>query len=471
MDASLPAWRTLVQTFLEEGFRIAKDRGDIAGDAPGYEALARDILERNDLVSAATIGRYLHGEQREDALKRALYLAHPTRPRPGRIVQAISAFAAVFGPRLKIVTTNFDDLIEDELDQLGEKLRVRVVTRDGLETIRDDGTGSIEITHLHGLLPYADSPRGSIVLDDEDYAISSVRPPGEVLPDILTDDPTLFVGLSMTDPDLVAACYLAHESYSEAELRNLPWFGLFVGESAGIPVVTRRYVEKRLDHMGIHPVRLASYGQISQILYEAIHRRGLEASEYWSDESNARYGTRFMEWRRRIDTKYPGCQGGDHFDRAQGDIHDQLGELVETVRDGLPAGDPSEFLAAHLWVRRPNENFLGDLELWGSSAHLHRTSSTLRARRRPIEFGTQLPAVDSIYFGSVNIRNLRPDPRTNWGAVLAIPVELWHEEFENLLVGTISISSNKEMHESVLRDRDEGFIDRIQDFGEEWLTP
>ena len=73
--------------------------------------------------------------------------------------------------------------------------------------------------------------------------------------------PTLFLGLSLTDPNIVAACHLLKAT------QNRPWYGLFVGDGDEDPVV-QRYSAQRLKELKITPLPLASFGQISQVIYE-----------------------------------------------------------------------------------------------------------------------------------------------------------------------------------------------------------
>jgi len=481
IDAGLPSWPELVRCFLENGFLAAIARNEIARDGPSYVELADHFLKTQDVLAAATMGRYLHGDRRDLAIKEALYQEHKARPRAGRIINAIASIALTYGPRagrtkLRIITTNYDDLIEHELiETLGLPLKIFVVdgTREPdeqLVAIHDDGADSIEIYHLHGYMPYGENQPifGSVILDEKDFAVSAVRPPGQILPGVLTKYPTLFIGLSMTDPNLVAACFQQTGIHNPKEL---PWFGLFVKDVTTVPEVSTRYVQMRLDHMGIHPLSLASFGQISQVLYEIILRAG--DRNYWEDDSAGRYGLRFLNWRRAIEEKYPCAHGGDRYLDQQGQIHAELGNLVESLLTGpLQDADESEHLATHLWVRKPTETFLGELELWGSSAHLHREPWSLRSRTRTIEGDTGLGSVDSVYYAAIQRRNTAADQDAHWQAQISVPIELDDiDGFENLIVGAVSLSSNKPMHRSALQDQADDVVEALHSFGKAFLTP
>jgi hypothetical protein len=478
LDAGLPLWPGLVRTFLEEGFKKAIDSGEIVpapfpdGSTETYSSLASQVIETQDILRAATIGRYLHGERREEAIKEALYHQARVRPRPGRIIKAIGALAHSLGPRLRIITTNFDDLIEYELDEATD-VRYRIYTNsetEQLELVGERGSPedeAVDIFHLHGYAPFQGEPKGTLILDDEDFSLSPVRPPGEVLPALLDDDATLFIGLSMTDPNLVAACYQAQRQRGRSPI---PWHGLFVGKSMSTPDNLAWYLSRSIQGMGINPLDLASYGQVSQVIYEVV-RRLADGEDYWADQGRSRYGHRFSTWSSRLDGRYGHVQHGDRYDAVHQEIHQDLCRLLREIQeDDLPALSPEEHLAVHLWVRRPGA-ILGTLELWGSSAHVHRQGWSLAAQNLSIEGNTGLPVVDSVYQASIQVRNKATGPQSRWQSVVAVPIELTETDYENCVVGVISISSTVEMSSSVLRERRDAALERILRFGMEMLTP
>lgn len=89
-DAGLPQWGRLVKTYLENGFREAIDT-DLIDSSCDPAILAEQVLMQNrDVVAAASIGRYLHEDRRDDAIKSALYRGVRARPRAGRVVTAIA---------------------------------------------------------------------------------------------------------------------------------------------------------------------------------------------------------------------------------------------------------------------------------------------------------------------------------------------------------------------------------------------
>jgi len=465
MDAGLPGWSDLVRTFLESALQMAKRQGWISSP---YDELTELILSQQDTLSAASMGRYLCGDQRDQRLKMALYDGQTLPPPTGRIGKAISDLALAFGSQLRIITTNYDDTIERQLLSTGRvQVNVQTVTEQGLESVKGVADGAVSIVHLHGYAPYEQEPVGPLVLDEKDYAMSKARPPGQVLPELLSGHgPVLFVGLSMTDPNLVAACNIAQLNL--ANKQSTPWFGLFVGEAENADL--QSFIQQRLRQLGIQPIQLVSYGQISQVLYEILYRV-VRREEYWSDSTDYRYGRRIEAWRTALMRTYRSAQGGDDFAHEHNRLHETLSSLVDTLQaEVFTEASSDENLAAHLWVRHPREESLGELELWGSSAHLHREAWSLKAQTIPIASGSEVPAVDSVFFASVQRRNRSPQS-SRWQAIVAVPIELVDDPYPHLIVGSITLSSTMTMDKSAIPQHFDDIVRRLQQFGRQWLTP
>ena len=464
MDAGLPSWRGLVETFLQSGFQIAKQQSSLSSPP---EALTQQVLDRQDVMSAASVGRLLFGKHRDDALKLALYAGRTSAPSPGRIGMAIAELALAFGAKLRILTTNYDDTVERAIRSAGGSVNIQVATAKGVVPVGEADPEAVCVVHLHGFAPYDGEGRGPLILDEKDYAFSPTRPPGQILPDLLLENgPILFVGLSMMDPNLVAAC---HIGLAGAQEKSVPWFGLFVGEVDNSEL--QKLIRGRLTEMGIHTISLLSYGQISQVLYEVLHRIA-KGPEYWSDKPRLRYGKRFEAWREALIRRYPSAQGGDDFASEQDRLHKALSHEIELLHtDILTDANAEEHLALHLWVRRPREESLGDLELWGSSAHVHREAWSLETQRVVITKDSSFPAVDSVMFASVQRRNRTPGS-SRWQATVAVPIELTDDPiYAHLIVGSITLSSTLAMGASAIGQHFDQVVRRLHGFGVAWLSP
>ena len=103
-----------------------------------------------------------------------------------------------------IINYNFDDLIEKNLDLL--RIKYHSVYSDGIKTNSDE----LGIYHVHGFLPqseedYKDLEKSLLVFSEEGYHKLLLEPYNWANMNqlnFLTNDTCLFIGLSMTDPNL-----------------------------------------------------------------------------------------------------------------------------------------------------------------------------------------------------------------------------------------------------------------------------
>jgi len=469
LDAGLPSWAGLVRSLLETGFS-AEIRSHSIEPPPGatYETLAQAVIEGRDLIEAATLARFLHGDNRTGAIKTALYEQAKTAPEPGRIYKAVTALCGLLGGRIRIVTTNFDDILEQSISKNTKfEPQALIIGPDGdLTPSKKYPKGDIQVVHLHGMLPYDGEPEGPIILDERDFSVESIRPPGSVLPEVLRPaSPTLFLGLSLTDPNIVAACHLL----SSDEAR--PWYGLFLrgGDSPHVTTLGA----KRLRAMKITPLHLASFGQISQVLYELMHRT-LSGANYWDDTLKLRYGLRLEEWFARYCSSRRDLFGGDRFDST----HDSLHEALVSHLDDLTTGSGAlhdlldeEHFGLHLWVRSPSNVDLGQLRLIAASSHRYRQPWALSSQEMYIANGTGVTAVDAVYFGCEQRRNKGPRSADRWQGVVAVPIELSQSPENFLISGVMTISSTRPMASSALLDSASAVAVDLLDHGAELLSP
>jgi hypothetical protein len=458
VDAGLPDWMALVRTMLENGF-VGETRSLV--DKSSYEALAKDVLSTSDVMQAATIARFLH-DDRPAAIRSALYEKQPSPLRPGRIARALAHMCRIFDGQIRFITTNYDDLLEEAL-RIDGALRPspRYVASDGsIELVPGYDDGTVEIIHLHGFIPrLGNSSYGGLILDERDFAIEPVRPPGPVLPKLLSrDEPTLFLGLSFTDPNLVAACY----NLPVAANSRPPWHGLFVNFRDDAASV-EDYKFERIRELGVRPFKLASFGQVSQVLYEIAHRAVYGGAEYWDDDSGRRYGLRLTRWRQRFELEHRGLLGGDHFEERQQHIHEELSALLEDLTKGeLHELRPGENLGVHLWARRPgDEAGLGWLQLLGSSSNRHREPWSLNVRTEPVRGGSKSVAVRSLFYGGVQRRD-EADTSGRWSSTIAAPIDLVDSPNDFLLAGVVTLSSTASIASSVLRNHGAEAIGRLR---------
>lgn len=483
VDAGFPSWRSLLSRLLETGFnRVANDKyyaherqaveARICAEWPDeryrpsvYEYLAQVVLDRNDLRAGATIARTLHegGGGLAKAVYEAMYDTAGTAPPPGRITRSIAGLATLFyGTNVKIITTNYDDLLETAIQDSsvhGKTYRSKSRSPDGPPCRTGKFTYVVE--HVHGLLPSGgEIPKAeaALVLDERSYVKRSEAAILLMAREFDQPHPKLLVGMSLSDPNVVAALYRAHSPKAI--------YGIFVEDpNSGTDLELVSDVQHaRLDDLGVEAITLRSFGQVSQILIETRLRRFL-GDQYWSEQN--RYGHRFSSWRTAHDTRYRVPQldlvsdSEDDFSqchveflRWQNGLQAYLNQFLASLSIG-PV-DLSEHMALEVWARKPGE-FLGSIELVGSSARVIKEPWLIGSvggsnDLHEVARHTGLLAAKSVYFGAAQKQNnTAAVDRTRWQAGIAVPISLSDQPYYEIPVGSVCLLSTKRWEESVFK--------------------
>lgn len=469
-DAGLPTWPELLRTVLEDGFdahlkALPHGRRGLPNGL-SYEELASAVLDSSSASVAATVARTLHGKARDDAIWRALYSDHEYAVAPGRVAIEIARLAHTFDGKCRVLTTNYDELLELALEDFApgnSSISPKPVGIDsGLKGLARKGR--VYVQHVHGFLPASEERFGKkigpIVLDERDYALSGGNAVSVLEAMLETGDPTLFVGLSMNDPNLVHALYRCWTG--RARSGRPPWYGVFVSEtssarqddvSAAASAQLKLAARARLRDMGLKTLSLISYGQISQLLHELRLRR-YRGDDYWAAD-DGRYGVRLMCWRDDIVKRWP-ADSATKFTDTHGRIHALLNAALEGLcaRDGLLRGkQPRERLALEVWARCPAANGLGGLEMWGSTREQFRESWSLEDTRHEITASSSDPVTAAVFYGTCVMRNLAQTPETRWQSAVAIPIEVSDPPYYTLTVGAVAIRSTEPINRSIIETR------------------
>jgi hypothetical protein len=404
MEAGLPSWNDLVERLL----RVTADDG--LDEHQLAEWLRRTQTEGP--LAAAAIAKALHGED-EDAFKIALRdaLYAPFGPReygPGALAGQIAALKVKLGARLRILTVNYDGLLEAALEAAG-------LPADPYVRARAEKEGRAAVWHLHGRLmrrPTGTSWRetGKLVLAEGDYVKSTYGTfPQDWVGDCLQNTLCVFVGLSMTDPNFIRWLY------TQGADPPHPRFAVFVRQgSASTEETVREMLERaaaaRWRMSGVTPVWANYYGEVAQMLREiALRIENPDAEDF---------GPRAA---RRLAAARAVFLPDDHdaFLQAQAFLSGWLRERLDDVR--AVAGDGGADLSAHqlglgLWGV---DHDAGVVEQWALSHRELREPDA--ALRLPMRYDSRWIAVAA----AINGAPVEQDPAvytSRWRLVRGIPV-------------------------------------------------
>ncbi|RFA31969.1 hypothetical protein CAI16_19415 [Virgibacillus dokdonensis] len=175
-----------------------------------------------------------------------------------------------------IINYNFDDLIEKNLDRL--RVKYHSVYSDGVKINSDE----LGIYHVHGFLPqnkeeYEDLSKSLLVFSEEGYHKLLLEPynwANMTQLNYLTNDVCLFIGLSMTDPNLRRLLDIASQKNVEENPNHyaiLKRFTITSDNNVGDDIMTFNHVNEELQEsffkeLGINIIWVDSFDDIPLIL-------------------------------------------------------------------------------------------------------------------------------------------------------------------------------------------------------------
>jgi hypothetical protein len=403
-EAGLPLWNDLVARLLRTVAADELDAVQLGGWVAG--TLAEGPL------AAAAVAKALHGDN-EDAFKIAVRdaLYEPYGPRaygPGALAEQIAALKVRLGSRMRILTVNYDGLLEAALDAAG-------MPADPYVKAEAEKPGRAAVWHLHGRLMRRPSgahwrTTGRLVLSEGDYVRSTYGTfPQNWVADCLANTLCVFVGLSMTDPNFIRWLYTQGANPPHPRLAVFVRQGSTVSDD-GVRAMMERAAAVRWRMSGVTPVWANYYGEVAQMLHEV----GLRIEDPNVEDFAARADKRLAAARAVF---LP--DDDDGFMEAQGFLSRWLRERVEDVR--AVALDAGVDLAAHqlglgLWGV---DHAAGVVEQW---AVAHRELRDRHAvDRRPMRFDSRWIAVAAVIAGAP----VEQDPAvytSRWRLVRGVPV-------------------------------------------------
>ncbi len=428
-EAELPSWERLVRTLLAET-EIA------AGLTDEDRRLWIEATIAQGPLAAAAIARAQHSDERafRRALRAALYGDRvPSSYLPGALGGQIAELKHCLGSRLRIVTANYDGLLERALEEADLKPASYVRNQEEAE-------GRAAVWHLHGRLMRNPGDtkwvgEGRLVLTEGDYAESAnTRWPEDFVARCLADSLCLFVGLSMTDPNFIRWLYRS----SDGERQHLAVFVRQASRAPNEPVRSslERSAAARWKLAGVKPIWSNYYGEVAQF----VHEVGLR--------SQGPAGTVFAKRAARCLARakaglMPSSQAG--FLEAQEELSGWLEKRVQDVRTiatGLGIELDGEDVGLGLWVADHAE---GVAELWGTSEQVWRDRRAIEAR--PMHVDSRWVGVLAILQGVA----VEQDPAvytTRWRFIRGIPILV--RDPERCLVGSLTLTSATPLGESAL---------------------
>jgi SIR2-like domain len=436
MEAQLPSWRGLIELLLTT---VAAEIPEL-GSQKEREKWVEGTLTREDLLAAGAVVEVMAKESLEELIPASLYRGQgPEAFAPGPIAHQVAALREMWGERAEILTTNYDDLLEQALIDTGTpKTRIRSYTQN-----RDPGTRAKDttaVTHLHGLAGRSRPPQG-IVLSERHYHQMQRGSSWQekLVTQRLQGSSCLFVGMSLADPNLIRyLCgYKAPEQPRHAAIfvrQGEPEYEQPVREAM------ERAVAKRWERCGVEPIFVDHFADAAQLLYEIGYRRKV-------GDGYRTVGERAAETIGAIERGLA-ITDEDLFSKRQvafsASLRNLLGAMLGLTLDAAKLKAKGEIFGLTVWLLDREGN---GLISWAHSDRAHQDPSTMVAA--PVRANSEWVAVRTVCQGG-RVELDRDNYASRWRFVRGLPLVL--EEPSRLPLGCLTIASSMPEKESVLKD-------------------
>lgn len=433
IESGFPDWTALVSGLL----RAAAERAGLSDDAAGE--FTRWTLRREGLAGAAAVASASLDTDFHTVVHRVLYEQQLTPP-PGQTALGIARVAASRGlSNCDLSTTNYDLLLEAALGTVLER---------AVSTATKVGRTSLDrVLHLHGVVRPRGGIAGDLILSDRDYARMQQDSAWqqEHFAERLTTSMCLFVGASLTDPNLLRYLYRVPSDRTH--------YAIFVRQQdAGVYDEAAREVielretssEARWQEAGVIPLQADFFSQSAQLLHEVVHRRETARRRRVYKPLPRRLST----WRNKVDAGVLSISRTGFADRQDG-LRDFMSEILDGVQlDLADAGHrrrKTERLGVSMWVYDPASETLTN---WASADRSWRDPTTLEPL--DVDWRSDFVSVQAFCAGSLVSRSTERYAVSRWNHVIGFPIYVDTERRGRLPVGAVTLASTAPSPESAL---------------------
>jgi hypothetical protein len=482
MNAGLRSWRDLIKYMT---YQIHDDNKAGQDDVNELNHRLQEMLreDQSDLMRKAEIVLQLVKDRKRSRPEHqiicdALYQAD-LLDTPGPLAMSIARFVRARDRDVRVVTTNFDTLVEEALKRVLGRSQVRSYSLDRADVWQESlRTGAPEqrkvgVLHLHGIIERAKPAKGPIVLTESQFFKhgATVR---RVLFETLADSCSIFVGLGMSDPNLIGPLY----EMKNTRNRNLR-FALVVPQdapgaqdeldSAYYAVESAKSLENEL---GLKTVLLNSYSQLNQVLAD-LSLAIVEPDRYDIQAANRPDTLVYVKRHARaLDECYSaiGCDNSEQTpvkgsaDALSEKLHtalharngplDLLRTFADPTRMGELGSSEGENFALFLWLRsrqRPKTEPSYALRLVGTSAYVYREEWAARHHQTVIARHSTSLAASAVFNGNAQVGPALEPP---WKGIFAVPIVVGSSGSDEMIgkypadvltIGAITLNSTYEV--------------------------
>jgi hypothetical protein len=456
IDAGLPTWKTLIERMCNK----------ISGDSYKKMALAdsADLMRKAEFVIRMLMEEP-GGRAPEEIVRAALYEKASSSVTFGPLAEAIARLGAALDERARLLTTNFDKVIEAALREYSLPADIKSIHLEeelGVQSWSEQSpVGVHNVLHVHGILFPGEVAGRSLVLTEPDF-LKYGHEVRRLIAEQLRTSCVIFIGVSVTDPNLTGPLWEVRCSAGANE-NLLPTFVLAVPET--IRLADDKRSEEERDHdektyalqkakyleqtLKMRPIFLKSYAQLVQVLWDldlGLAAKKLPGEKQYvtsppRPDDSLTYGNRFKQ-------RLNACYAAIGYDEAQDTIpYEKAQELNSSLHAALFEGDVYGFLkrmtehrnkvfgeyenfGIFLWLRvreknHPEREAPYKLKLIGTSTYVHRAAWST-SKEILIREDSDFPAARTVFHGAqmVDDQPKRDSPFTVWQGIFAKPIRI-----------------------------------------------
>lgn len=265
VGAGVPAWNELLLRLL--GAMITRMSADHSLAINSDDA---DRFNSKYSPSSLVVGKYLKNNLGKDFLKElrdALYVSNP------ETCDVLSAIVDLSRPQRdgkpldSIITFNFDGLLEENLEK--QNIKHKAVYGEGARNTPDE----LPVYHVHGYLPRKGRipPNMEVVFSEDAYHSQFIEPfswSNLIQLNKLSQNTCLFIGLSLTDPNLRRLLDVSNRKNPEKTLNH---FFIKKSPSSSKPKDTMDKLallleEQDANELGLSMMWIENYSEVPGIL-------------------------------------------------------------------------------------------------------------------------------------------------------------------------------------------------------------
>ncbi len=270
VEAKLPSWinllRELLAAYVRKTYAVGEEETALL-----LTELQQQLEVQSPLIYAQFVRSQFTNAEFTELVHKVLYPS-ATRPQPGKLCQAIARLGTHIN---SILTFNYDELLEDALLVEGYT-RTTIFNAEGWASV-----SGIPVYHPHGFLPFQleSGVDYKVVLAEGDYHTQYHSPniwSNIAISRVLLESSCLFVGVSLTDPNLRRLLDAAHREQPKKSHYMLARSPVPVGALSGgiIAQAVPEVFAASYQQLGVTPIWFNEFSEIPAIIDSIRDLRG-----------------------------------------------------------------------------------------------------------------------------------------------------------------------------------------------------